>query len=230
MLNNIYNHSMIRKILQYIGNNPVPYTLICIGLFLQCIFSNPNANITWYETISFISGILGVFAVVLCSNRKLISYAFGIAQILTFLVIAYHDALYAKIAENVFYLITMFIGVFIWNKHYDQANKQVETKYLSPKVLTPIVITIVLLSILIGYLLSQYTNETYPYFDALTTAPAFVAQILMILRYREQWIFWLIADIGCLGLWIMINNPYMIAQYIFWIINCIYGMIMWKNH
>lgn len=208
------------------NNNPIAIILICIGLLLQFIFTFSYDEMGWYEIVSLISGMLGVFAVVLCSNRKLISYAFGIAQILTYIVIVWHDALYAKIIENIFYLITMFIGIFIWNKHYDD---RVETKSISRKNLFIIFSGTTLVSLLAGYLLS-FTDDAYPYIDAFTTIPAFVAQILMITRYREQWIFWVLIDIGCLILWSIIGNGYMIAQYIFWIINCIYGWVVWKNN
>lgn len=207
-------------------NNKPTIILICIGLFIQLLYlMQPSSNLLWYDTVSFISGLLGVFAVVLCSNRKLISYAFGIAQILTFLVIVWHDALYAKIAENVFYLITMIIGVFIWNNHYD--DNKVETKRLSNKMLIILITVTTVLSFIIGYGLS-FTNDAHPYIDAFTTLPAFVAQILMILRYREQWIFWILIDVGCIGLWMTVGNNAMVAQYMFWTINCIYGWKNWK--
>ena len=217
---------MFNRILTWVDNNQIAVDLICLGLTLQFVFAEPHSGMGWYGVISTISGILGVFAVVLCSNRKLISYVFGIAQILTYLFIVWHDALYAKVVENIFYLITMFIGVFIWRNHYD--DDRVETKQLSKKTLFGIFGGVILLSCLIGYLLS-FTNDSYPYLDSFTTLPAFVAQILMITRYREQWIFWILIDIGCLFLWWMIGNPYMVAQYIFWIVNCIYGWHNWKK-
>ena len=217
---------MFDTLSKWAANNKSAIVLICIGLFIQLLYlMQPSSNLLWYDTISLISGFLGVFAVVLCSNRKLISYAFGIAQILTFLVIVWHDALYAKIVENIFYLITMIIGFFIWNNHYD--NDKVETKHLSSKMLIILIMVTAVLSFIIGYGLS-FTNDTHPYIDAFTTLPSFVAQILMILRYREQWIFWILIDIGCIWLWMSVGNNAMIAQYIFWTINCIYGWKNWK--
>ena len=59
--------------------------------------------------------------------------------------------------------------------------------------------------------------------------PAIFAQIFMILRYREQWIFWLIIDLATILLWYRSGNWCMVSQYVFWSINCIYGWILWSK-
>jgi nicotinamide mononucleotide transporter len=204
-----------------IGRNA--WAFLSIGLLLQIItyhFSNDTL-------LSFISGSLGVFAVVFCSQRKLISYVFGIAQLVTYLVIVWQECLWAKVGENIFYLITMFIGFFIWNNHYE--SDKVETKKLTLSNILFMICGTVAGSFLVGYGLT-FTNDAHPYFDAFTTLPAFIAQFLMIFRYREQWLFWLIIDLGCLILWIIIGNWCMVAQYVFWIANCFYGWYKWSNY
>lgn len=216
---------MIIKLLNRLGLNigRNAWIFLSIGLVLQMVtyyFSNDSM-------LSFVSGMLGVFAVVLCSQRKLISYVFGIAQLITYLIIVWQECLWAKVAENIFYLITMIIGFFIWNNHYE--NDEVETKTISLYNIIILIISVIVGSLVCGKILT-FTNDLHPYIDALTTLPAFVAQFLMIFRYREQWIFWFIIDIGCLILWIIIGNWCMVAQYIFWSANCFYGWLNWKNN
>ena len=120
----------------------------------------------------------------------------------------------------------MIIGVFIWNNHYD--DNKVETKRLSNKMLIILITVTTVLSFIIGYGLS-FTNDAHPYIDAFTTLPAFVAQILMILRYREQWIFWIIIDVSSVFMWAIADNWIMVVQYIFWTLNCIYGYKNWRG-
>ena len=202
-----------------IGRNA--WIFLAFGLLLQTLVYTVSND----STLSFISGLLGVFAVVLCSQRKVISYVFGIAQLLTFLVIVWQNNLYAKVAENVFYLLTMVIGIFIWKNNYKE--EQVQSRKLSITHLALILAGTTLLSAGVGYILT-FTNDAHPYIDAFTTIPAFVAQILMITRYREQWIFWFLIDVGCIGLWLVVGNYCMVAQYLFWTANCIYGYLKWK--
>lgn len=202
-----------------IGRNA--WIFLAFGLLLQTLVYTMSND----STLSFISGLLGVFAVVLCSQRKVISYVFGIAQLLTFLVIVWQNNLYAKVAENVFYLLTMVIGIFIWKNNYKEEH--VQSRKISIPHLTLILVGTTLLSAVVGYLLT-FTNDAHSYIDAFTTIPAFVAQILMITRYREQWIFWFLIDVGCIGLWLVVGNYCMVAQYVFWTANCIYGYLKWK--
>ena len=210
---------LLNKLGLNIGRNA--WLFLLFGLILQVVVFSFSQD----STLSFISGLLGVFSVVLCSERKLISYVFGIAQLLTYLVVVWQECLWAKVGENVFYLITMFIGVFIWNNHYE--DDKVITKFVSTNVLLLLIIATTILSFFIGYLLS-FTNDAHPYIDAFTTLPAFIAQFLMIFRYREQWIFWFIIDVGCIVLWCVMGNWCMVAQYVFWTINCVYGYLKWK--
>ena len=203
-----------------IGRNA--WIFLAFGLLLQTLVYTMSND----STLSFISGLLGVFAVVLCSQRKVISYVFGIAQLLTFLVIVWQNNLYAKVAENVFYLLTMVIGIVIWKNNYKE--EQVQSRKISIPHLTLILAGTTLLSAGVGYILT-FTNDAHPYIDAFTTIPAFVAQILMITRYREQWIFWLIIDIGSILMWIHAGDWCMVAQFVFWTANCIYGFYKWSK-
>ena len=79
------------------------------------------------------------------------------------------------------------------------------------------------------YLYLLMTNDTQPFMDSITTVPAIIAQILMILAYKEQWYFWLIIDLASIYMWAIAGDWCMVAQFIFWSINCIYGLYNWKR-
>jgi nicotinamide mononucleotide transporter len=67
------------------------------------------------------------------------------------------------------------------------------------------------------------------YLDAATNVMAIVAQFLMIFRYREQWIWWVVIDIICIIMWFSVGNWSMVAMYIAWTINAIYGWYNWSK-
>ena len=70
--------------------------------------------------------------------------------------------------------------------------------------------------------------NTQPMMDSLTTVPAIAAQTLYMLRYREQWIYWLIIDIASIVMWSIAENYCVVAQYVFWTLNCVYGYYLWS--
>ena len=65
--------------------------------------------------------------------------------------------------------------------------------------------------------------------DIVTSILAIIAQILMVLGYREQWYFWFGVDVLCVILFASMNEWCMVVQYIFWTINCVYGYLNWRK-
>lgn len=94
------------------------HILMLFGILSQVL----TYIITKDSLLSFISGLTGVFAVVLCSEKKMSYYVFSILQMLTFSIICYHEQLYGKIFENAFYFILAIIGIFLWKNNLDDEN------------------------------------------------------------------------------------------------------------
>ena len=123
----------------------------------------------------------------------------------------------------------MIYGVYCWRKRLTNNTLQVQTRRLLPKIFPLLGMTIIAVSLLMGWLLGQYTDDPQPYLDAFTTVPAIVAQILMVMAYREQWYLWLIVDVLAMIMWLRAENYCMAAQYAFWCANCVYGYIQWTK-
>ena len=166
------------------------YSFLAIGLLVQVItfwIANRYLTTTNHQTwLSLLSGCLGICSVCLASQGNILTYAFGFAQVGTYMILVIANRLLGQVALNVFYLITMIYGVFVW-------------------------------------------RQRQPYLDAFTSIPALVAQVLMILAFREHWFIWLAVDILNVILWLRVGDYCMAAQYIFWCANCIYGLRRWKS-
>lgn len=206
------------------GRNIFEHMFLLTGIVLQFIVY----YITKDTMISLVSGITGIISVVLCSQRKISFYFFGFIQLFTYMYLAWQQRFYGELVENIFYIITMIIGIITWLKNYNKDEQIVESKRLSIIQLSIISSIMILLCIIVGYYMSNYTDNTQPYMDSFSTIPAFIAQSLLMLRYREQWIFWVIIDIVSIFMWSIAGNWIMVIQFIFWTINCLYGYIKWK--
>ena len=177
--------------------------------------------------LSLVSGIAGVISVVLCSQRKLSFYFWGFLQIGTFMAICINEHLYGKLFENGFYLITMIGGLLMWKRN--EQRHTVETRSLNELTLLFVVIQSLFAVLVVETILTVIGGEQ-PFMDSFTTIFAIVAQLLMIYRYRESWLFWLVVDIACIIMWYNEGNWCMTVQYIFWTMNCIYGLIKWNKN
>lgn len=206
------------------GRNINEHLFMLIGIFLQLI--------AWYITkdslISLISGVTGIISVILCSQRKISFYFFGFIQLGTYMYLAWQQRFYGEIVENIFYIITMLIGIVVWLKNYNTEEQIVESKRLSERSFYIICSIMVFICVLFGYYMKYFTDNTQPFMDSFSTVPAFIAQTLLMLRYREQWIFWIIIDVVSIFMWMFADNWIMVIQFIFWTMNCIYGYRKWK--
>lgn len=200
------------------------WIFMLIGILLQVVCY----IFTGDELLSFVCGLAGAINVVLCSQKKLSFYLFAYIQMFTYIIIIYREHLWGEFIENIFYVITTTIALFIWIKNYNKEELEVESRQLTLNGWLTYG-TICLLGSIILYIFLINTNDPEPFLDTISTVPAFVAQFLLMFRYREQWVFWLIIDVASLVMWISVGNVFMVMQFVFWTANCIYGFIKWSK-
>ena len=175
-------NSIINKFGKYLGvEGMFARWFVAIGVLIQLV----TFYITNDTVLALISGIAGVISVVLCSQKKLSFYFWGILQLVTILIISYQTGLYGKVLENGFYLITMLLGFLLWDKNKIDSEVKTETMgfsdYAILAVFTPLLIFGISLFVV-------DTNSEQPILDTLTTVIGIIAQIMLIFRFREQWV------------------------------------------
>jgi nicotinamide mononucleotide transporter len=201
------------------------WVFLVLGLLVQVITFCLMPHSPW----ALVSGVLGICSVVLGAKGNILTFVFGFAQVVTYTYLCCVERFYAEVAINIYYFVTMIYGVYCWRRRLSTNSLQVQTRRLSRNMLPMMSVAIVLFSVLTGWLLGQYTDDPQPYLDAFTTVPAIVAQILMVMAYREQWYLWLVVDVLAMVMWLRAGNYCMAAQYTFWCANCVYGYIQWTK-
>ena len=63
----------------------------------------------------------------------------------------------------------------------------------------------------------------------MSTVFSLVANALMVLRYREQWVLWIIVDVVTVIMWIIAGDFLMTIMWAIYLINAVYGLIMWTK-
>lgn len=181
--------------------------------------------------ISMIAGVAGCISVVLCAKGKISFYFVGYIQTIICLWLTWEARFYGEFAENIFYLVTMTWGIFIWKKNMNKnedGSTQVKAKKFSVKHWIASLLGTGVFTMATGYVLTLIDSQQ-AYTDAATNVFAIFAQLLMIKGYREQWIWWIAIDIFCLKMWAVDGNWSMVAMYIAWTINCLYGWYNWTK-
>ena len=181
--------------------------------------------------LNIIAGLAGVVSVVMCAKGRTMFYFVGFIQTVTYLVLSWQNKFYGEVLENLFYFVTMIWGIFVWKSNEtknEDGTEDVLAKVFTVKQWIFSIVGTVIATIAMGYWLTSI-GSAQAYTDAATNVMAIFAQLLMVRRYREQWAWWLVIDVFCIKLWWVAGNWSMVAMYIFWTANTIYGWINWSK-
>ncbi len=182
--------------------------------------------------IGIVCGIAGVICVALTAKGKISSYIFNFIQMITYMIICWDAALYLEFGEQVFYFVACIFGVFLWKKNMvkdENGCKQVRSKkFKAWQWIVTIAVTAVA-TVTLGYFGDNVLGSTLSYLDALTVALAVIAQLLMVWRYREQWVMWIVIDVSSLVMFAILQQWSMVAMYVAWTINAVYGWYNWSS-
>ena len=183
------------------------------------------------SALNIIAGLTGVVATVLCAKGKMSFYFIGFIQTGTYLYLSYQNRFYGEVIENIFYLVTMVWGIFVWKKNMkteEDGSTQVETLRFNAKQWIISTVLIIVSTYVFGrFLVSIGSQQAYT--DSATNVLALFGQLLLVKRYREQWLYWILLDLLCIKLWFVAGNWSMVAMYVGWTINCVYGWYNWSK-
>ena len=178
--------------------------------------------------LNIIAGIAGCLSVILTAKGRWMMYPIGFIQNFTYTALAFQNKFYGEVLEQIFYIVTMLWGMYVWAKNMnvnDDGTKDVKTRKFTPVQWALSIIATALITWGFGLCLESI-GAAQAYTDAATNVMAFFAQIMMVKRYREQWVWWILIDLLCIKMWWVAGNWSMVAMYIVWTANCIYG---WRN-
>ena len=179
--------------------------------------------------LGMISGIAGILCVVLVSKGKISNYFFGLIFAYTYFYVSWGSNFLGEMNTALYvYIPSQFIGYFMWkqNMQNDNGGESVIAKALAPKGWA-----ILLVSVAIGTLCFvqalKAAGGSSTTLDGLTTIITVAAQLLMILRYREQWLLWIVLNVLSILLWA--EQPAMYLMYSAYLLNSLYGYYNWTK-
>lgn len=206
----------------------ISFTLIGLGI-----------SIAWGDSfIGFIATITGMLANILVAKGKISTYLFGAIGVATYGYVAFGYGLYGEAMLNWgFYFSANIIGFFMWNKNKKQAEEKlfgedVPVKKLTKKGWLVVVALFIIGSITYAFILTTL-NAQQVRLDSMAVVLSIIAQVLMLMRYVEQWYLWVLVNILSIGLWVVTlvqsggNDYVMIIMWVSYLVNSIYGLINW---
>lgn len=204
------------------------FGLLGVQLLMTPFMIDAGLSVGW-NIFVLLASFVGTLATIVCAKGKMSYYVWGFIQTAMFLILNLYLRLWVESAEQLYYLITMVIGVFVWKKNMTkEQHGEVRAKHMSAKRFVITVIGLVALSVGI-YFLDVALGGAAPLLDTLSLSIAVIANLLCTFCYKEQWLLWFVLDIIQTILYFVVGQPMMAVMYIAWTINCIYGWYNWNK-
>ena len=180
---------------------------------------------TW---IGIAASVTGVFCVVLCGMGRVSNYFFGTINVILYAYIAWKAKYYGDVMLNLaYYFPTNILGWVLWNKNINKETNAVYTKRMTIK--QDVLLAIISVVSVYGYAyILKMLGGNLPLVDSMSTVFSVIAQILMIKRFTEQWIIWIIVDAVSVIMWVVAlpKEGGSIAVLLMWSVYLINAIIM----
>ena len=125
------------------------------------------------------------------------------------------------------------VGFLMWSKF--RQGTSVIMKKLRLQGLLLVVLIAVIGSFTLGFGLSLIPGQNNPYIDALTNMLSIIATVLMVRRFKEQWLVYIVLNVFTVLLWTirtLDGSPDGLLMIVMWsayLINAIYGYYTWNK-
>ena len=195
-------------------------------------FMNPGSSAlpSWLTVINFISAICGVICIFFCAKASISNYAFGIVNTIVYVVYLAYRGTYGTLGLEIFIYVPVNIAGWVWwVKHRDKVETE-KTKAKKAGKKQNILATVGVLAISTGcyFLLNQFDGTT-AILDAFTVGIGIIATVLQFLRYREQYVWWLVQDVIAVAMYIVDFDPVYLTKKTIYLIMAVIGLYNWAK-
>lgn len=213
----------------------------CVTVACVLNLQKPDARVA-LTILSAVGALMGVVSVVLSANGNLLTFVFGLIDVLIYSYTLLDQNVPMTLALHVLYFLPMeFIGYFSWKKKGGTAKKPVKARRLSAKgwLNTAALFVMVYGAVLcLAWLVARWQGNVVwarMAFDTAVTTANIVALVLMAKAYMDQWYLWTLVNITSIVLWIIVlhsgeGSSYTVVQllkYTFYLLNGLNAIRIW---
>lgn len=204
-------------------------------------FSVNNTMFTFWDYqmsyIEFFGTLLNIACVFLLVKKNIWNWIIGNMAVILFASLFYQVSLYADLFEQVFFFITGAIGYFMWRQKVKE-DTEIQIRSLTTQNWMIVILIFgvgtangfYIITNLNDWLPNQFPTEaSYPLLDTATTVASFIATVLMMKRFLQNWYLWIAVDI--IGIWLYWQKdvPFISALYVVFLGLAISGAFKWDN-
>lgn len=177
--------------------------------------------------------ISGILCVGLIATGRREGYLIGLYNSLSYSTLAYSNGLFGEVYLNLFFFVpTGILGYVMWSGHTKQ-DRTVAMRQLGWTQRAAIAFACIACTAGLGFLLGLDPRQNTPFIDATTNVLSVVATFLMMWRYKEQWLLYIVLNTVSIGMWFMRFSAggeagdLMVLMWSLFLLNSLFGYWRW---
>jgi nicotinamide mononucleotide transporter len=178
--------------------------------------------------LEVIATLLGVANILLLIRRSIWNYPFGLAMVAITGFVVFEQRLYSDTILQGFFFLAQIYGWWAWWRAGGGAGAVSVTRLTMPARIAWIIV-IAITSALWGSAMHGLTNASLPWLDAALAVMSMAAQLLLARRCIENWLLWIIVDVGTIYMYLTKDLYWFGGLYILFLLFSVAGLIEWTR-
>ncbi len=178
--------------------------------------------------LELVAALFGVANIILIIRRSVWNYPFALVMVSLYFYIFLGLKLYSDAGLQVFFFAVNLYGWREWRQnaaeegviHVLRLSRTQHALWIAGSV-------IAILSW--GTAMAQWTDASYPYWDAAVAMLSVAGQILMTRRYIENWHWWIVVNMISIPLYYIKASYATVGLYALFLIFAILGLAEWRK-
>lgn len=179
----------------------------------------------YLEIFTLITGVLYVILEILQKNAM---WVVGILTAAAAVIVFWTSGLYASMGLNIYYVVVSVIGLITWVKDSQTTSGGIHLRPLIARTALWSALIFVFGTLAFSALL-RLIGDPASLLDSGVTVLSAIATLWLARSITQQWLLWILADIGSVILCITQQLPWMAALYALYVLSAVYGYYHWKT-
>ena len=176
--------------------------------------------------LEIIATSFGILSVWYARKNNILVFPTGIISVVIYAYITYENRIYAETGVNIYYFTMSVYGWVLWSSKNVKIKKVISFCSKSEKISSFI---LCVFFYLILYNVLKMTDSDVVMLDSITTSLSLTAMLLLARRKVENWLYWIVADIIYIPLFIYKGLYVTSLQYMVFLYLAIRGYDEWKK-
>ena len=232
-------------------------TGMLVALVITTVFKLQQPGVkTFMLILASFGAMMGVINTVLSANGHILTFVFGLIDVLVATVVYLDNGIMGNFALHAFYFLPMqFIGFWQWSRRgakvrsEDGEDSRVNARRLTGRQWAWLVLAVAAGIVILYFILLKVDaakmasgkidslNRSKILLDSVVMTLNIAGQVLMSFAFMEQWYIWILVNISSISLWSVAlmggsgsgNAAVMLIKYIFYLMNSLNGLRIWLN-